>query len=181
MRSLTDLFRDIQSARKQMQAVADAAPRIIGVESVKAIKENFRLEGYDSGNAFTKWKDRKPSTNAQYDRGKKLNQKTGKLSRYRVGKNGTYKGSVFSSSKPILDQIGTLKNSIAYRANKRNVFIGVNNNLVPYAKAHNEGLNHQPKRQYMPLPGQPASPKIVTNVKRQLDYQTAKAMRLFKR
>lgn len=181
MKSLANLFTDMSNARKAMQQVVDSAPRIIGVEAVKSIKQNFSLQGYDSGISFTKWPKRKPQTDAAYDRGRTVSPRTGKLSKYRKGKNGTYKGSVYSSSKPILDQTGDLKNSVHYLASKRRVFVGVNLALIPYAKAHNEGLNHEPKRQYMPLPGEKANPKILAAAKKQLDYSTSQAMRLFKR
>lgn len=181
MKSLSQLFSDISNARKAMQQVVDSAPRIIGVEAVKCIKENFQKQGYDSGFGFTAWVKRKPETNKSYDHGRTVNSKTGKLSKYRTGKNGTYKGSVYSSSNPILDQTGNLKNSVAYKASRRRVFVGVNLAIIPYAKAHNQGEHHEPKRQFMPLPGENANPKILAASRKQIDYLAQKAMRAFKR
>lgn len=181
MKGLNELLRDIANARQQMEKLSNDLPRIIGVESVKVVKLNFALQGYDSGNGVTKWPARKASTNAAYDRGRIKNSRTGKLSKYRSGKNSTYKGSVYSSSKPLLEQTMNLLNSIHYVSSRRTVWVGVNLSLVPYAKAINEGLAHQPIRQYMPKPNQGANSKIQSIVKKRIDYETSKAMRLFKK
>ena len=184
MKDLATLQRDIAEARKGMQALNENLPRIIGVETVKIIKQNFDMQGYDSGKGFEKWTPRKPATNAAYDRGRTRitrGPNTGKLSKYRSGKNSTYKGSVYSSAKPILDQTGTLKNSIHYRAMKRRVFIGVNLSEVPYAEAHNAGWNHEPRRQFMPYRAQMGNPKILGVMRKRIDYEQAKVMRLFKK
>lgn len=180
MQSLDALLRDFQKSRATMDTLMKKTPDIIGVESVKIVKTNFLLEGYDSGNGVTSWPKRKEATNKSYDRGKTVNAKTGKLSRYRTGKNSTYKGSVYSSSKPLLRQTLALFNSITYRASSNLVFVGVNLNIVPYARAHNEALNHQPLRQFMPRPqDKNGNPKIMAAVRKKIDYETNHAMKQF--
>lgn len=180
MKDLSALQRDIARARQDMAKLADNLPRIIGTESVRIVKLNFQLQAYDSGNGITAWPKRKPATNAAYDRGHTYS-KSGKRSKYRTGKNGTYKGSVYSSSNPLLRQTLALYNSIHYVASKRTVFVGTSLTLVPYAKAHNESLNHQPLRKYMPTRSEGANPKIISTVKKRIDYETSKAMHLFKK
>lgn len=181
MKSLTNLSSDISRIRRDLEKLTNNLPRIIGTEAVKAVKSNFQIEAYDSGNGITKWPKRKQATNNAYDRGRTVNKKTGKKSKYRHGKNSTYKGSVFSSSKPLLRQTLALYNSIHYVANKRSVFVGVDLGLVPYAKSHNEGISPQPKRQYMPLKSEKANPKIIGIVRKRIDWETAKIMKIFKR
>jgi hypothetical protein len=177
MKSLNQLAADLLAARKGMTALADNLPRIIGVESVKIVQQNFQIEGYDSGNGITKWDQRKVATNLAYG-----GNFTYGLHRIKNSKRAKrYKGSVYSASKPLLRQTLALYNSIAYKASRRRVFIGTNLNAVPDAQAHNEGLNHEPKRQYMPLPNQRGNPKIFKVVGKRIDYETAKVMRAFKR
>lgn len=180
MKSLSQLFNDIKEARRNLQTFVDNAPRIMGVEAKQVVLENFAKQGYDTGNSFTKWVPRSLKTNAAYDRGR-VKTFSGKLSKYRKGKNSTYKGSVFSSGKPLLEQTMTLYNSIDYRVSRRAVFIGVNESVVPYAKAHNEGLNHEPKRQYMPSTGQRPNQKMLDRIKRKLDIERDKALKKFKK
>lgn len=180
MKSLQQLLSDFKNISAQQKKLIDATPRIMGVESVKIVKENFKLQGYDSGIGFTKWPSRKAATNAAYDRGKKVNSKNGKLSKYRSGKNGTYKGSVFSSQKPILMQTLTLFNSIDYKLRGKRVFTGVNTSIVPYSIAHNEGLHHEPKRKFMPTPNEPPNQKIINVIRKKLDIETERIMKNFK-
>lgn len=180
MQDISALIRNFQKSRAAMDALMKKTPDIIGVESVKIVKQNFIISAYDSGNGITPWPKRKDATNKAYDRGRQVNPKTGKLSKYRTGKNSTYKGSVYSSSKPLLRQTLALFNSITYRASSNLVFIGMNLNLVPYAAAHNQGLNHEPRRQYMPTPqDRSGNPKIMIAVKKKIDYETNKAMKAF--
>lgn len=180
MLSLTQLLSDFKQARADHAKIMKDAPRIIGVECVRIVHQNFALQGYDSGNGVEPWHKRKDSTNAEYDRGRTKDPKTGKLSKYRTGKNGTYKGSVFSSSKPLLRQTLALYNSIQYKIAGGYVFIGVNLALVPYAEAHNRGLNHEPKRKFMPDKNEGINPKMVKAINNKLKIGTGDAMRKFK-
>lgn len=180
MNSLTQLLSDFKQARRDHDQMMKNAPRIIGVESVRLIHENFKISAYDSGHGVEAWPARKPATNKEYDRGHSVNSKTGKLSKYRTGKNGTYKGSVFSSSKPLLRQTLSLYNSIQYTISGGYVFIGVNLSLVPYARAHNEGLHHEPKRKFMPTRNEGINPKMTANVNKKLKFETDNIMKKFK-
>lgn len=175
MKNLTDLLNDMQNARKALEKFQTQAPRMIGVEAVKVVKQNFEKQGYDSGNGFIRWSPRSPATNKSYDRGK-----TSK-SRYRVGKNATYKGSVFSSQKPLLEQTMNLYNSIDYKARQRSVFVGSNTTIIPYAKIHNEGGRGIPQRQYQPLPNQPANKKMRDIIGKKIKMEQDRAMRMFRK
>jgi len=177
MRDLSALANDIAAARKGMQTLNENLPRIMGVESVKIVKQNFTLQGYDSGNGVEKWVQRKVATNLAY--GGNFTHGLHRIQNKKRAKQ--YKGSVFNAGKPLLLQTRNLVDSIHYRAMRRRVFIGTNLDEVPYARAHNEGLNHEPRRQYMPYGSQKANPKIISMMKKRIDYEQAKVMRVFKR
>ena len=122
MKSLVDLTRDFNASRKAFEALTKDTPRIMGVVGVQVTRENFDAQGFvETVGPSAKWKERSPTTDKIYD------------SRQGV------KGSVYSSKNPILVQTGNLKDGQAYRATERQVRIGVNLNLVPYAKLMNEG------------------------------------------
>lgn len=122
MKSLLDLTRDFHNARKMYEKLNADTPRIIGIIGVKVINENFNLQGFAANEgAVQKWKPRSKVTNKIYD------------SRHGV------KGSVYSSQNPILWQTGDLKDGVHYIASGKRVRIGVNLNIVPYAKLMNEG------------------------------------------
>lgn len=170
MQPLRALLADWRGARRDMEQVMKNMPRTIGIESVRIVKQNFNLHGYDSGNGFDKWEDRKAATNKAYSasRGK--------------GKQGNYKGSVFSPNKPLLKQTLRLYNSIQYKTRgMSSVEIGVDPNLVPYARAHNEGLHHEPKRQYMPTPSQPPNAKMRKQYEVKFTQAREKALARFKK
>ena len=161
-----------------MKKLTENTPRIIGNECVKAVKENFQLQGYDSGFGVQKWDKRSPKTDAAYDRGKTTNSK-GIQSRYRTGKNSTYKGSVFSSQNPLLEQTRRLYNSVKDKILNRKVKVGVDLLLVPYAEKMNEGGNGTPARQYMPKEEEPPNPKMLKNIKKKIEFERGKAMKDF--
>jgi hypothetical protein len=182
MQSLEALLRDFQKTRANVDSfIKNDVTRIIGVESVRLVKTNFINESYNDGLSITSWPKRKASTNAAYDAGKTRNAKTGKLSKYRTGKNSTYKGSVYSSSKPLLRQTLALYNSITYRVFGSSVFIGTNLNIVPYAAAHNQGLGHEPRRQYMPYGNQQGNPLIMRQVTKKVEFEIYRRMNTFKK
>lgn len=129
MKTMTDLERDFKLLQEDYKKLDDQIPRIAGITAVKVFRQGI-LSGVDiNGVNFV---SRKPETDKAYDRGGK-----------------TYKGGKFSSSNPILKQIGNLFDGLKYTAEENIVHIGVDLNKVPYAQAHNEGLNNQPKRQYL--------------------------------
>jgi len=48
-KSLSQLLADWRKAQIDMQKLQSDLPRITGNESVKVIKDNFKLQGYDYG------------------------------------------------------------------------------------------------------------------------------------
>lgn len=170
MQSLRVLLADWRGARQQMEQIVKNMPRVIGIEAVKVVKQNFNLHGYDSGNGFEAWESRKDATNKAYSAGRSK------------GKQGIYKGSVFSPTKPLLKQTLRLYNSIQYKTRgMSSVIIGVDLGLVPYARAHNEGLNHEPVRQYMPKPSQPPNRKMLIAIEKKYVSAREKALARFKK
>ena len=166
----SQLLSDWRKATDQVEAVANNLPRIIGVESVRVIKENFKLEGYDDGISFTPWEPRKEETNARYDK--------------RTG----VKGASFNSSNKIMNQTENLRDANHYTVNGRQVVVGVDLNVIPYGQIHNEGLQGKawgkhtfkmPKRQYIPV-GKP-NVKILKAVRKKLTFEIGKAMKEFKK
>lgn len=182
MESMSALVRKWRNASAKMQKLAADMPRIAGKECVAVVKENFDLQGYDSGVGIEPWEQRDPKTNAAYDRGRTVNSR-GQKSRYRTGRNATFKGSVYNSANPILEQTRNLKNSPKYRVAGKVVIIGIlSNSLGPvldYAKKMNEGGNGTPARQYMPRPIDPPNPKMLKGMKKKVEFERGKAMRDF--
>ena len=125
-KSLQQLLNDFKASRQAMEKLSNDIPRIMGNESVKVVKENFSLQGYDDGAGVKPWKARDPKTDKAYDR------------------RGRMKGSVYSSRNPLLKQTRNLFNSIKYRVSQKVVEIGVDLGLIPYAEKMNE------ERQYIP-------------------------------
>lgn len=182
-KTLQQLLQDFRKATGEMEILKNNLPRIIGVEAVKVVKQNFQLQGYDNGFGVNKWPPRSPDTNLSYDRGR--GRKLGAGSR---AKN-QYKGSVFGSHNPILMQTRNLYSSIQYFLAGRNVTIGVDINIVPYAQKMNEGgtgswgknKTWPPARQYVPKPGEPPNPKILKAVAGKVEFEQNKIMKAFKK
>lgn len=166
MRSLDDLLRDFRQAREAMKVVVENMPRMIGVESVRAVKNNFKTESYFGQD---KWESRSDKTNKAYMAGRSK------------GKQGRYNGSVFSASKPLLRQTLNLYNSIQYKALGKRVFIGTNLSLIPYAQIQNEGGRGIPRRQYQPFGNQKPHPIMLANIKKKYIYERNKALATFKK
>lgn len=174
MKRLTDLLADFRGSKAQLEKLVADLPRIGGAEAVKVVKDNFRLQGYDSGSGVTKWPERSAATQALYD------------------KRVWVKGSVYSSTRRLLEQTMALLNAIKYDEQGRKVRIGVDLSLVPYAQYMNEGVKdgslgphhihtETPARQYMPLPGEPANPKIMKGIYAKVQYEADKALKVFKK
>lgn len=124
MKTIAHLINDFQNFLAQYNKNMAELPRVMGKIAVDVVHENFEAQGYIADEAVIKWEKRSLLTDKTYD------------SR---GKN--YKGSVYSSSNPILRQTGNLYNAIRYSVRgKYKVFIGVNTTIIPYAQIHNEGL-----------------------------------------
>jgi len=160
MKPITQLLADFRKDNEAVKEVIKKLPRIIGNASLIAIDNNFKLQGYFDGKRTTQWKDRNPKTNKAYDaRGK------------------AYKGRVFNSSRPILQQIGTLRNSIKFTAGEKSVNVYTNLKIVPYAQAHNEGVGKMPQRQFMPLPNSDGNPYIYTIAKDKFNTLVQQALK----
>lgn len=121
MKTIQDAIREWREVREQMERLEKRTPVMIGNECLRVIDRNFQNQSYDTGSGRVKWKPRLPSTNRMYDLRKGV------------------KGSVFSSSAPILEQTGNLRDSVKKKIIGKSVFIGVNLLQVPYAQIHNEG------------------------------------------
>lgn len=203
---MAQLVADFRAMQRQMENLHRQLPRIIGTESVRCVKQNFQLQGYDSGSSFIKWPKRSDVTNWSYDynrnpnatgirvtksgrviRGKaKFVTSTGRKSR---AKN-RYKGSAYQSSNPILMQTRVLFRGITYFPGTNKVTVGVDPNLIIYAQKMNEGgpgkwgkkaKTKTPARQFMPRPGQPANPKIMRWAGNKVKYEQEKIMMPFRK
>ena len=171
MKTIAQLLSDFKTAKEGVRKLQADIPRIIGVESVKAIKQNFRAQSYDSGTGTTPWKERSADTNKRYDK------------RYGV------KGSVYQSSNPLLKQSGVLYNSVQYKVQGRLVFVGVDLGAVPYAQKMNDGgpgkwgknATNTPARKYMPADGEPPNVKILKAVVKKVNSERNKIMAPFKK
>lgn len=180
-KTLRDLLSDWNAAVKGCEQLEKEIPTIIGVACIKAIHGNFAASGYAKHGlwSYTPWVERKPATIKAYDRGRTRNKK-GKLSKFRTGANGTYKGSVFNSENPLLEQTRTLKNSIKKNIKGKSVFIGVDLAICPYAEIHNEGGNGIPQRQYMPKDGEPPTQGMLDSSNEAIFKRREKIMEKFK-
>lgn len=163
---MKDLLRDFRSAKDSMAQLQGKMTRIIGEEAVKVVKQNFDLQGYDTGQGIHAWPKRHDVTNQAYDHSRENNATrihvsnlikkgttVGKRSRVIRGKsymstptgrisratNKTYKGSTYHGSNPLLLQTRTLYRSITYFPHGKGVTIGVDPGLVIYAQKMNEG------------------------------------------
>jgi hypothetical protein len=171
MKSLRQLVNDWKIARGALDKLQKDLPRIIGNESARAVKENFKLQGYDSGTGVKSWPARSEATNKSYNR-----------------RSGV-KGTVYNSASPILEQTKNLFNAVKYKASGNRVDIGVDTGLVPYAEKMNTGgpgkwgknATHTPARQFTPGPGDPPNAKMLKAIVKKVNSQRDKALKDFKR
>lgn len=163
MKSLNQLLTDWRQAEAAMKKLQTNTPRIVGNESVKAVKDNFKLQGYDSGSGVAGWEARSDKTNEAYD------------------KRHGVKGSVYQSSNPVLYQTHNLYNSIKYKIAGTVVKIGVDLGIIPYAEKMNEGGDGVPARKYIPKEEDGPNKKILRNVLKKITSQRDKAMNMFKK
>lgn len=180
MKNLNDLISDIRKKSADMKQLEGNMLKIIGVESVKIIKNNFDRQGYEFA---LSWPARKKVTNHAYDYARTKNYRTPVRKQAYKPRNpdkpyqNPYKGSVVSSKNKILVQTGNLRDSITYKATGKVVSIGVFPNFMKhgakksshvYAKKMNEGgagtwgknKTFTVARQFMPKPGQPPTKKM---------------------
>jgi hypothetical protein len=159
MKSMGDLIRDWNGTNKRINMLMnDKLPRIIGNEAVRAVRQNFISQGYDSGIGKESWPARADKTNKAYDR------------------RGILKGSVYRSGNPLLLQTRNLYNAVQYKIIGKLVIIGVDETLIPYAKRMNEGGGGVPPRKFMPEPDEPPNMKILKAIKKKYESELNNAM-----
>ena len=129
MKTLKDLENDFKTLQDNYKKLDEQIPRIAGITAVKY----FRA-GIDAGNDIngSQFASRKPKTNEAYDR-----------------RGKSYKGGKFNSGNPVLKQTGNLYDGIKFTTSGNTVTVGLDTKKVKYAQAHNEGLGHEPKRQFI--------------------------------
>lgn len=140
-----DLERKAAQANKFMM---EDAPRIVGVEGVNFIKDSFQKEGFEG----KPWKNVKRRTNPRKSQ----------------------EGKASSKRKILTGETGDLGDSIDYNADYNGVAFTTD---VEYAQAHNEGTTTAgkgnkttiPKRQFMPIPGQPLPEALERDIKAKFD------------
>jgi hypothetical protein len=174
MNSLDDLKRDFAKVTHQMKELHEKdLLKYMGIEGVKLVKENFKEQGYDSGEGKEEWKERPAWVNKIYDT------------------HPNYKGSYIKGSNPIAKQTGKLRDSNNYEIVGNKVLIGTNTNLVPYAKKINEGgqeywaeagrtINIM-ARKYLPISGEPINPKLVQRAKTKYETRLNQIMEKYKK
>ena len=177
MRSLFNLYNDWRAKSRALAAFDKDLPRLIGIECVKVVKQNFQKQGYDSGAGIAPWKARSPKTNKTYDR----NRIDSRGRRGNTGRNSTYRGSVYSSAKPLLMQTRNLYNSVSYTVVSKRVTIGVNASVIPYAKRMNEGGGGVPARKFMPTDSDKPNLLMLSRVKRKIEFEREKILKQFRR
>lgn len=169
---ISQLVTDWRDSKALVDKAMGMLPIIIGVECVKSVKENFRLQGYDNGSTLTKWTKRKESTDKRY-----------------TSRKGV-RGSVYNAASKILEQSGNLRDGVKHQITGKLVFIGVDNKLLPYAQIHNEGLKGSawgihpfmmPLRKYMPTPSEGANKKMLDAIQKKVTYDIGVAMKNFKK
>ncbi len=193
MKNLKDLLTDLHKHRQAIEKVMEVMPMAMGVEAVKVIKSNFKNQGYETGGS---WKQRTAATNKSYDYSRRKGAKIPTGIKAKAKNN--YKGSVYSSQRPILTQTGNLRDSVTYKIAGKKVEIGVFPNQKKggateeahtYARKMNEGgsgkwgknATHTPARQFMPQPNDPPTPKMKAAFKKKLDSEINKALSEWKK
>jgi hypothetical protein len=169
MKSMQNLLNDWQNATRNMQKLGNDIPRIFGNEGVKVSKDNFKLQGYDSGTGLKSWPARSETTNKRYD------------------KRSGVKGSVYQSGNPLLTQTRDLYNAIKYYLQGKRVTVGVDLTLIPYAKKMNEGgpgtwgknATNTPARPFIPTDG--PNVKILKAAGKKIESERNKALKEFKK
>jgi hypothetical protein len=171
MNSMQQLLSDWRVARNNMEKLQGNLPRIIGSESVKVVKNNFKLQGYDSGTGVKIWPPRSTSTNERYN------------------KRHGVKGSVYQSGNPLLTQTKDLYNAVRYYLQSKSVTVGVDLILVPYAEKMNNGgtgiwgknKTNTPARKFIPGPDEQPNGKILKQVHKKVISEREKVLKVFKK
>lgn len=139
MADLKELEALLKKAAREMP---DKTGRIVEVEGLRFIKENFRRQGWQAA-SFQRWKRRKT-----------LDRKGRNITRYRTNRVGT-KGSPNRYGRKITGRAilrghntggDKLANSFRSRRSRKQIRFYT---YKGYAAVHNEGLDHMPQRQFM--------------------------------
>lgn len=133
LKTLAQGAADMKRLADEYKTFERNLPKIAGAVAVKVIHENFEKQGFvESKGTQTKWSARKPQTNYAYDNYK------------------TYKGNRYGSDRPILLQSRNLYRGISFKIEgEHKVFVGVDLNLVPYAKFVNERVRNGTQDKYI--------------------------------
>lgn len=195
MKDMNDLVRDLQKRDEALKKLERDFPRIIGIESVRIIKQNFGLQGYRATSTGTKsWQKRSPVTDEMYDYNRTASYRTPKLGKKSTHRN-PYKGSVVSSKNPVLKQTGNLRDTVTYKVSGNTIEIGLwtkpvtiagkTVDTIVYGKIHNEGGTimmfgkhavHMPQRQFMPTPQQGPNKLMQDTYKKEYQVRLNKIM-----
>jgi phage gpG-like protein len=206
MKSLKVLEQDFEAATRALKKIADNLPRYAGVEMVRMVHSNFLREGYDDGNTFTKWQARSQRTNAAYRSGRGRGQSGGfkgsavnaknpllrqtlalyNSIQYKVMGRSVFLGTSLSlvPYAKIHNEGGTIHIKArrqTFRFNEKGRFATKGKSSYWRRRTIGDHTITMPKRQYMPLPGERPSPKLIKIVKTRYDFEVTRAMRQFKR
>lgn len=142
--------------------INNRATRVVEVEGLNFIQENFQKEGFQDG-GVEKWKPRKTTDSRGRD-----------ITRYRTSRRGR-QGSLTkfgqrNANRPVLTGHDTggnkLRHSFKTRRDKHKVVFYTHKQ---YAKRHNEGLDGMPKRQFIGR-----SKTLEQNIEKQLKHHLDK-------
>lgn len=129
-------------AKKTKRFVERDLPRIIAVEGIAQMKENFREEGFED-RSRTRWKPRKTTDSRGRNNTVYRTNRVGK-----AGSPNAYGRRI--RGRKILTGHNTsankLQNSFKTRVSPQQVAFYTYKN---YAQVHNEGLGNMPKREYI--------------------------------
>lgn len=153
---------DLRKMAKEIAHLIDIdAPKILGVEGVRHVKENFQKEGFID-RSLTKWKprqtrDRKGRDITRY-RSNRVGRK-GELNRYGRKNKGRAILTGHNSGG------NKLRNSFRYRVRRRQAILYT---YKPYAERHNEGKNGMPQRAFFGA-SRVRDKRVQKKIRRQLD------------
>lgn len=191
MRLFHELVQGFDKKAKAIKQLETEFPKVIGVETVKLLKNNFKIQGYFIPGT---WKKRSKSTDIAYEYNRTQAYRTPKLGKVSKYKN-PYKWSVVHASRPLLVQTGNLRNSLNYNAEGKGVTIGVFRRTVKiggklhdalsYAKVLNEGGTGKwgkhpttiPARKFIPKPSEGPNGIIWTMINKKYKYELNKIMK----
>jgi hypothetical protein len=190
MRPFSELVQGFSKKAKAIKQLETEFPKAIGVETVKLLKNNFKIQGYFVPGS---WVRRSKATDTVYEYNRTAEYRTPKLHKVSKHKN-PYKGSVVHANRPIMVQTGNLRDSLSYNAEGKSVTIGVfrrtvmiggkEHDALSYAKALNEGDTHMwgkhsvnlPARKFIPKPNEGPNGIIWAMIHKKYKFELNKIM-----